>query len=355
MSKPFPKKLELQDLVKEFQSKLGSDWDKYHEALSLFLVGKLSRPELVAQVTPILKGGLVKYHNKLLLLNFVSSLKNGPLDYQNELALFWNKKTKKGKTVRSSQYEKFKQNIMGLPLRERRRIKNITRDSGKKGKLSASITLTRHALLPKIPMIQDKEQQKLQVNNLVQWQQDVVNGINTPLATQTYEIPDYEDLSRQILMTMREHGLTGGANMPALEMIILGLEAHLRNIIESAIDVARYRKHKYSANDIVSAIGTDPDKKEKTPETPMPQVTLNIKDLFNTLEMYPHLVEPCGAKLRLPSTMLENDDTLDTQYALPPREQNEDEKAKEEPDKRTAHLGTTDELKWVLHDLIMTT
>ena len=62
---------------------------------------------------------------------------------------------------------------MGLPVKERRRIKNITRESGKKGKLNASITLTRHALLPKIPMIQDTAQQQLQVNNLVQWQQDM--------------------------------------------------------------------------------------------------------------------------------------------------------------------------------------
>ena len=84
MSKPFPKRLELQDLVKEFQAKLGGDWDKYHESLSLFLVGKLSRAELVSQITPILKGGLVKYHNKLLLLNFVSSLQNGPLAYQRK-------------------------------------------------------------------------------------------------------------------------------------------------------------------------------------------------------------------------------------------------------------------------------
>lgn len=355
MSNTPQKQLELQELVKEFQSKLGADWDKYHESLSLFLVGKLSRTELVAQITPILKGGLIKYHNKLLLLNFVSSLKNGPLDYENELALFWNKKVNKGKTVRSSQYEKFKQNIMGLPLRERRRIKNITRESGKKGKLSASVTLTRHALLPKIPMIQDKEQQKLQVNNLVQWQQEVVNGINVPLSTQTYEIPDYEDLSRRVLMTMREYGLTGGVNMPALEMIVLGLEAHLRNIVESAIDVARYRKHKYSANDIVSAIGVDPDlPKEPTSDTPMPQVTLNIKDLFNTLEMYPHMIEPCGAKLRLANTMLENDDMMDTQSELPPREEKETER-KEPVDKRTAHLGTTDELKWLLQDLITTT
>ena len=37
-------------------------------------------------------------------------------------------------------------------------------------------------------MIQDKEQQQLQVNNLVQWRQDVLNGINTPIATENYEI-----------------------------------------------------------------------------------------------------------------------------------------------------------------------
>ena len=61
-------------------------------------------------------------------------------------------------------------------------------------------------------MIQDKEQQQLQVNNLVQWQQDVLNGINTPIATENYEIPDYDNLSRMMLMIMREHGLTGGLN-----------------------------------------------------------------------------------------------------------------------------------------------
>ena len=54
-------------------------------------------------------------------------------------------------------------------------------------------------------MIQDKEQQQVQVNNLVQWQ-DVLNGINTPIATENYEIPDYDNLSRMMLMIMREHG-----------------------------------------------------------------------------------------------------------------------------------------------------
>ncbi|KAG2736111.1 hypothetical protein G9P44_000201 [Scheffersomyces stipitis] len=422
------KRSELEALIHEFQSKLGNDWEKYHETLSLFLIGKLSRAELVAIIKPILKDNLIRYHNKLLLLNFANSLKDGPLDYSNEFSSFWNKKAQKSSKVKSSQYEKFKQNIMGLPIKERRRIKNITRDSGKKGKLSAGITLARHSLLPKIPMIQDKEQQQLQVNNLVQWQQDVVNGINTPIATQNYELPEYDNLSRRILMTMREHGLTGGLNASVLEMILLGLESHLKNIIDSAIDVAKYRQNKYTNNDYIPLeankshdIGISNKKRsfEDMKVDSSKDITLNIEDLYSTFEMFPHLIEPCGPRYRLANVMLENDDMAgkELDYDLPPRlgvfpvangtsstiantktaEQikventvksnpasdklhenadkitmngslkSESETEKKSSDSKTvsavphaqvpgpdSHIGTTDELKWVLHDLIST-
>lgn len=324
---------ELEKLIREFQTKLGSNWDKYHESLSLYLVGKLSRPELVETIRPILNGELRKYHNKLLLLNFLNSLKDGPLDFHNEFASFWNKKAKT-RNLKSSQYEKFKQNIMALPIRERRRIKSITKDSGKKGKLNASITLSRHALLPKIPMIQNKEQQQLQVNNLVQWQQDVVNGTNTPIATETYEIPDYDNLSRRVIMTMRENGLTGGLNPQVLEVILLGLETHLKNIIESSIDVARYREKKYTTNDILAtSLGAEanPSNGDNSPKKRKAdsliendeekKVVLNIEDMYNTFEIFPYLVEPCGPKMRLSNVMLEDDDLITREpiYELPPK------------------------------------
>ena len=140
---------------------------------------------------------------------------------------------------------------MGLPVKERKRIIDISRDSGKKNKIATDIILTRHSILPKIPMIQDKEQQQLQVNNLVQWQQDVLNGINTPIATENYEIPDYDNLSRHMLMTMREYGLTGGMNPGVMEVLLLGLESHLKNIVETAIDVAKFRKNKYTNDSYV--------------------------------------------------------------------------------------------------------
>lgn len=370
-------RLELENLIREFLTKLGPDWEKYHETVSLFLVGRLSRPELVEILNPILKDDMYQYHNKLLLLNFANSLKEGPIEFGHEFASFWNKKSNKPNKVKSSQYEKFKQNIMGLPIKERRRIKNITRDSGKQGKLTAGITLTRHSLLPKIPMIQDKEQQQLQVNNLVQWQQDVVNGINTPICTENYELPDADDLTRRTLMTMREYGLTGGVNTQVLEVLLLGLEAHLKNIMEKAIDITKYRENKYTNNDYMPPVDSGPKETKSNPFTngsskrrfdeieQGKDITLHVEDFYDTFEMFPHLIEPYGPKYRLPNVMLDSNDmdphALD--YELPPKafafEEPDNvngavEKKEEKPIRPDAHIGTTDELKWVLHDLVTT-
>lgn len=373
---------ELENLIREFQNKLGTDWEKYHETVSLFLIGKLSRPELVRILNPILKDDLYQYHNKLLLLNFANSLTDTPVEFGHEFASFWNKKSSKSNKVKSSQYEKFKQNIMSLSIKERRRIKNITRESGKQGKLNAGITLTRHSLLPKIPMIQDKEQQQLQVNNLVQWQQDVVSGINTPICTENYELPDSDNLTRRTLMTMREYGLTGGVDNQVLEVLLLGLEAHLKNIMEKAIDVTKYRENKYTNNDYMPPIESLNPKENKSQPflsngnsnkrkfdeiEPAKDITLHVEDFYDTFEMFPHLIEPYGAKYRLPNVMLDSTDmdpqTLD--YQLPPKAfaltiEDSDkvngsiEKKEEKPIRPDAHIGTTDELKWVLHDLVTT-
>lgn len=408
--------MHLELVIRELQSKLGSKWDEYHEALTLFLIGKLSRAELVETVSPLLKNGLIKLHNKLLLLNFANSLQDSPAEFCSDIAVFWNKKNAKAKNVRSTQYEKFKQNIMGLPLKERRRIRSITRDSGKRNKINAYLTLTRQSLLPKIPFILDREEQLLQVNNLVQWQQDVVTGINTPLSLTSYELPDVDGLSRRVLMTMRENGLTGGLNSRVLDVMSIGLEIHLKNVLESAIDTVRYREKKYSTNSFILVFQNENEdlsldkfkllngftkspKKRKFTERKekKPTVVISSEDLYNTLEIFPHLIEPCGPKYKLANTMLQNDDMVDYNamgYYLPPKpaslyvpamksafasngaatgedmtksENKEAEKTeicgetlesknqavlKSSQATGENNFGTTDELKWVLHDLI---
>ena len=195
-------------------------------------------------------------------------------------------------------------------------------------------------------MIQDKEQQQLQVNNLVQWQQDVLNGINTPIATENYEIPDYDNLSRMMLMIMREHGLTGGLNPGVMEVMLLGLESHLKNIVETAIDVAKYRKNKYTNDNYIPYIKPNEDAQNISNENALPSskdITLCIEDLHDTLEMYPHLVESEGPKLRLSNVMLENDDMIndDLNYYLPPKSIEYLAKERQAATTNDASTGTT--------------
>lgn len=369
---PFKRSL-LGRHIQDFQLRLGKDWQKYHETLLLFLVGKLSRQELVDTVAPLLPRGLYRLHNKLLILNLANSLVDPSNDSANEFASFWNKRASSKTTkVRLSQYDRFKLNIMALPVKERRRIRNITRESGKRGKLSAGVTLTRHALLPKIPMIQDKEQQQMQVQNLVQWQQDVVTGINTPLSSETYELPDRNNLQLRVTMIMREHGLTGHVSQPALEVLMLGLEAFLRNVLDNAIDVVKYREHMYTNTDYLPstfelAIGTVSRQCAEVKDLADKDATLCIEDMHNTLLLFPYIVEPNGTAQRLSSVMLENDDMV-----LPPappvavvsasadsaKPSAADSKALATPS-LTPHrpelfIGTTDELKSMIGELVST-
>lgn len=367
-SSPF-KRSQLGVHIREFQKLLGKDWESYHETLLLFLVGRLSRPEMVDTVRQILPKGLHKYHNKLLLLNLANSLKDSLTEHANEFASFWNKRSSKPSKVRLSLYDGFKQNIMALPVKERRRIKNITRESGKRGKLTAGITLTRHALLPKIPMIQDKEQQQLQVQNLVQWQQDVVNGISTPLCSESHELPDRKTLQLRVTMIMREHGLTGHVSGDALEVLMLGLEAHLKNILDSAIDVAKYRENKYTNTDYLPstyqlAIGSVSRQYGEIQGLAAKDATLCIEDMYDTLQMFPHLIEPNGAAVRLDSLMLTNDDeTLATHTSNRHIQKPQDSKptsaaspAKQllsnQPQRPQSYIGTTEELKSLVGELV---
>ena len=72
-------------------------------------------------------------------------------------------------------------------------------------------------------------------------------------------------------------------------------------------------------------------------------ITLCIEDLHDTLEMYPHLVESEGPKLRLSNVMLENDDMIndDLNYYLPPKSIEYLAKERQAATTNDASTGTT--------------
>lgn len=299
------KRIEVENLAKEFQKKLGNNWDKYQSTISAFLVGKLSRRELTTVLDELLSDSkMVRMHNQLLLANLANSLRDGPNSASANSGFGGvgsNKRKKDGRVKASSQYEKLKKDIMGLPIRERRRIKSVTRDSGKRSMANSALTLTRQNLLPKIPYVSDKD--KTVTGNTVEWTQDISHGIQTLLSTETFSLPDNDNLKSRMLGIAREHGLTGTIDKNVVDLTYIGLENYLKGRIEQAIDTVRYRKQKYASDDILEA--SNP--KENTRKRQR-KVILTNEDMVDTFNLFPYLIEPSGPLYRLHGVQL-NDDT----------------------------------------------
>ncbi|KAH3673348.1 hypothetical protein WICMUC_003708 [Wickerhamomyces mucosus] len=310
------KRLEINSVADELFEKLGrSDWDKYQVILNSFLIGKLSRIEFVEQLNEIFQNHidqtrLKKLHNQVILINLTNALRDTPNtdildDSKFTLSKYNNSKISKisnfskfggNNKAKTSQYEKLKKTVMNLPIRERFRIKSITRESGKRSMANSSLTLTRQSLLPKIPYSNDKER----LNQTVEWSQDISHSIQTQLSTETFCLPDNENLMKRCLGIAREHGLTGIVEKDSIELIYLALEIYLKNILESSIDTLRFRKSKYDDNDIFTTT-TLPNKTSR-------KLILTNEDIVDTLKISPFLLEPSGPVYKLHS-LNSNDDT----------------------------------------------
>ncbi|AQZ10921.1 HFI1 (YPL254W) [Zygosaccharomyces parabailii] len=365
------------DLLGEFTGLLGKEnWTKYAQVISLFILGKLSRKELCNELDllfqPLSSGGssmkpaLVRLHNQLLLGIMTNSLKNSPMTGNDSSWGFGNGSANGSKSKRvnkhNSQIETYKKIVMSLPVNDRRRLKGITKEAGKRGFVLCSVLQARLATIPKIPIVINPETLKrIKSNNLktpLEWSQDIMTGFNAPLATDNYSLPDTESLFLRMVGIAREHGLVGTVDTGCVELLSLALDNYLKDIIESAIDTVRYRRKRYSEyydigeNGMYEPVSKDPTANEEdVGETPM-TVSLTNEDLYECFTLFPNLVEPMGSIVSLPIVGLVNDDELVvTKSSIDDLPDFAQDKPTFTPlDER--NVGTREELNWLIKDIL---
>lgn len=310
------KRLEISHFVSQFQKILGDMWDSYQIAVSLFIVGKLSRTELMQQIGPILNQKHTKHmHNKLLLSMLANCYKKEPLHGVTS-SVFGTSKKRISKN-KSSQYEKLKRDVLSLPIRERVRIKGITKESGKKGLIQNTMIQTRQALVPKVPIVTNHSSNNntngstitssisnaSKVNTLEMTLisvKDILEMIGEPLSTETYELPERKKMRDFMLGLVRENGLLGGVSMKAVDVLYLGLTYHLKSIITDILDNVRVKNY----GDI------DPVE-DKIPRN---SITITAEDFFDYINLSPSTIKPYGTIDRLINTKLLNDDDYELIY-----------------------------------------
>ncbi|ODV60914.1 Hfi1p ASCRUDRAFT_35372, partial [Ascoidea rubescens DSM 1968] len=253
------KRIDLQTLINKFHNQLGDkNWLKYQSIFSSFILGKLSRNEFENEITKIINSNLlINFHNQFILSNLANSVRINPspnshisgFGFNNNNLFNMNNSNKKKKNLNNykfnNQYEVLKTNIMSLPVKERRRIKNIKRDSGKSNLLSANSSL--YITNPQNNKSSSQPREVI-TGNAVTWSQDIMTGFQTLLASESYELPDKDTLNYRMTGIMREHGLFGSLDENSINVMSMAIESHLKTIIEETIDLVRYRKSKYDEN-----------------------------------------------------------------------------------------------------------
>lgn len=345
---PTSKRVEISSFVSKFQKTLGNGWDAYQIAVSLFIVGKLSRAELLEQIAPVLsKKGTRHMHNRLLMSMLANCYRVEPLDGIST-SLFGNTSKKRKIGSKSSKYEQLKKDVLSLSIRERVRLKGITKESGKKGMIQNVMVLSRQAMVPKVPIVttnntssvssssphpsatgaasSEANANKKGSNNLEMTLisvKDILDMINEPLCTETYELPERKRMRDIMLGLAREHGLLGGVSMKAVDVLYLGLQYHLKSIIGNVIDNVRAKRDadkkgvdtsKETTNevdDFLEKKGATIDNGGVETGTKRKKLTITTEDLFDSFSLTPHMIQPYGTVDHLNDVMLKNDDDYD--------------------------------------------
>ena len=266
-------RLNMEKMVEGFSEALGKEnWSKYAQVISLFVLGKLSRRELVNELDLLFgppqesqgqssqqndsasHATLIRMHNQLLLAILTNSVRGSPLGESTEGSWGFNngaaQSNKKRSNKHNSQIDTYKKIVMSLPAEDRNRLKMITKEAGKRGFVLCSVLQARLNNIPKIPIVTNPETlKKIKASNLktpLEWSQEIVNGFSAPLATESYALPDNDSLYLRMISIAREHGLVGAVDGRCVEIMTLALEIYLKNLVESAIDTVRYREKHHS-------------------------------------------------------------------------------------------------------------
>ena len=373
-------RVDISSMIEEITGILGRDqWTKYAQILSLFILGKLSRKELVNELDILFSGSnnmkpkMMRLHNHLLLGILANSLRENPLTMiKNGSWGFGNgtnangKQSKKG-NKHNSQIELYKKIVMSLPIEDRNRIKSITKDAGKRGFVFCSVLQSRLNNIPKIPIVTNADTLKrIKNDNMktpLEWSQDIMNGFGAPLASESYSLPDTDSFYLRIVGIAREHGLVGNIDAGCIDLISLALDVYLKNIIEMAIDTVRYRKKKYSDyydlddfgtyQAVSSGTDTSKDAKDDIMEIERKRtISLTNEDIYTSLSLFPNMADASGAYYNAMNLGLVNDDELVIKSSsiddLP-------DFLEEKPfftpvDEK--NIGTPTELNWLIRDIL---
>ncbi|KAA8903611.1 transcriptional regulator of RNA polII, SAGA, subunit-domain-containing protein [Sphaerosporella brunnea] len=273
-------RLDVQPYHEALKSALTKEhWMTYTEALNKFLRGRLSHAELFEEIGPFIKGPTIRLHNSLLTAMIANMSRDSP---QVEVAT-WVSASDKPNSVSKLpagdvNERRLKKEVMAISARERRRIKEVPDKvgseidplefTGKKKKLYLTpaffflrfcffqvdnIEDTLENLLQRYHMAKQvrppEPPQRSATINKTNWESEIKQRYTLPLASETGEFPDIDNIRLRMLPICFEEGILGGCTMDAASFMNIATETFVKEILTTIISRVRSNGPNYVQTD----------------------------------------------------------------------------------------------------------
>ncbi|KAI9860604.1 MAG: transcriptional coactivator hfi1/ADA1 [Trichoglossum hirsutum] len=224
-------RIDLEPLYTSLKSAVGEHWVAYKEAISLFVLGHLNQAELSARIDHFITKDVNTEHLHNQLLSAIYG--NVTRDLPDHGVASWvsanDKPANVSKPVSGDAAEqRLKTEVMQLPARDRRRLKDIPPDIDPNRAFSNTLSEYHQAKQIKIPDVVPASAGGLNKTN---WDLEIRKRYSQPLACETGEFPDTESINARMVPICYEEGVVNGASDGAAAAMNVAIETFIKEVL----------------------------------------------------------------------------------------------------------------------------
>ncbi|KAL8721281.1 MAG: hypothetical protein Q9225_001985 [Loekoesia sp. 1 TL-2023] len=256
-------RIDLEPLYTNLKAAIGDNWGRYKDAISLFILGHLNQHELSLQINHFLCAdpNTEHLHNQLIAAIYGNVLRDVPDQGVAPWVSANDKPTLLSKPLAGDEAEqRLKREIMQLPARDRRRIKEVADVSlqafhwGSKVLTADAFTLQGQIIDPLEMQIARSMQDYHTARTIklpdavsasaggqvkTNWDLEIRKRYLPPLASETFEFPSPPDLHSRMIPICYEESLPNGCNYDCAEFMATALDYYMKAVISNIVGRVR--------------------------------------------------------------------------------------------------------------------
>ncbi|KIX03939.1 uncharacterized protein Z518_07492 [Rhinocladiella mackenziei CBS 650.93] len=247
-------RIDLEPLYTELKSLIGHNWETYYDGLTRFIRGELSAREFgdLCDVFIYASPQTEHAHNSLILAILCNTGKDAP---EPGLAAWVSATTDKSALAASSKpavtsdagEQRLKAEVMALPPRDRRRLKNVAND---KADEEAATRKNIYEEYYQAGRIKAPETASGSAGGLTKtnWDLEIRKRYLQPLFSETLEFPEPPAIHARIVPICYEESIASGCSMQCAELVGTSAEIFLKGVLSEVFNRTRSNGPRYEHN-----------------------------------------------------------------------------------------------------------